>query len=160
MTLWIETAGHVGACGPEFDFSPADRLLIAGRALWFYAGKLAWPTALCHVYPRWKIVDTDITQWLYPVSAVALLAVLWLLRRRIGRGPLAATLIFAGVLAPVLGFFNIYYMRFSFVADHFQYHASVALIALAAAGMALVAARLGQSALLVSACAAARCWLG
>ncbi len=54
---------------------------------------------------------------------------------RIGRGPIAAVLIFAGVLVPVLGFFNVYFMQFSQVADHFQYHASLALIALAAAGV-------------------------
>ncbi len=51
---------------------------------------------------------------------------------RIGRGPLAAVLIFGGVLVPALGFFNVYPFRYSLVADHFQYHASLALFALAA----------------------------
>ena len=34
------------------------------------------------------------------------------------------------MLVPALGFFDVYPMRYSFVADHFQYHASPALIAL------------------------------
>jgi tetratricopeptide (TPR) repeat protein len=63
---------------------------------------------------------------------------LWLARRRIGRGPLVAVLGFAGTLVPALGFFDVYPFRYSFVADHFQYLASVPLIALAAAGLARV----------------------
>jgi tetratricopeptide (TPR) repeat protein len=42
-------------------------------------------------------------------------------------------LIFGGVLSPTLGFFDVYWFLYSFVADHFQYHACMALIALAAA---------------------------
>jgi len=45
-----------------------------------------------------------------------------------------AVLFFIGTLTPALGFFNVYPMRFSFVADHFQYLASLGLIVLAAAG--------------------------
>jgi tetratricopeptide (TPR) repeat protein len=40
---------------------------------------------------------------------------------------------FVAALLPVLGFFDIYYFRYSFVADHFQYLASVGIIALVAA---------------------------
>ncbi len=58
-------------------------------------------------------------------------------RNRLGRGPLVAVLFFAGTLVPALGFFNVYPMRYSFVADHFQYLASVGLLALLAAGFML-----------------------
>jgi tetratricopeptide (TPR) repeat protein len=58
---------------------------------------------------------------------------------------LAAVLIFSGVLAPALGFFDVYPFRFSFVADHFQYHAGIALLALAAAGLAPLLARAEQA---------------
>ena len=73
-----------------------------------------------------------------------MIAGLWFACRRIGRGPLAAALIFVGVLVPALGFFNVYPFRLSFVADHYQYHASIALIALAAAGVWLAVGRLPQ----------------
>jgi len=42
-------------------------------------------------------------------------------------------LYYVGTLAPALGFFNLYFSRYSFVADHFQYLASTGLIALGAA---------------------------
>ena len=67
-------------------------------------------------------------QWLYPVAWRCRLVCGS--RERIGRGPLAAVLIYVGVLMPTLGFLNVYFYIFSFVADHFQYHASPALIAL------------------------------
>ena len=117
---------QVGAHGPEFAFSVADRVLIAGRAVWFYAAKLAVPWPLSFVYPRWTIGAA--WQWAFPVGVVGVIAALWVLRRRLGRGPLAAALLFAGTLFPALGFADVYPMRYSFVADHFQYLASLALI--------------------------------
>jgi tetratricopeptide (TPR) repeat protein len=62
-----------------------------------------------------------------------LIVLLWRFRARIGRGPLAATLLFLAMLAPALGFVDFYPMRYSFVADHFQYLASLPALALAAA---------------------------
>ena len=53
-----------------------------------------------------------------------------MLRRRIGRGPVTAGLFFAGTLVPALGFVNVFPMRYSYVADHFQYLACVGPIVL------------------------------
>jgi len=53
-------------------------------------------------------------------------------QKRWGRGPLAAVLLFGGTLIPALGFVNVYPMRFSFVADHFQYLASIGILSLLA----------------------------
>jgi len=130
---------HVGAQGDEWSLTLMGRVLLAGRALWFYAGKLLWPDPLVFFYPRWDIRTDVWWQYLLPAAAVLLPVTLWLARHKIGRGPLAAVLIFGGVLAPVVGFVNVYYMQFAYVADHFQYHASIALIALAAAGATLAA---------------------
>src|SRR5262249_52489893 len=69
-------------------------------------------------------------QYLFVAAVVTSLASLWVMRNRIGRGPVAAVLIFCCVLAPALGFVNVYPMKYSFVADHFQYAAGMALIAL------------------------------
>ncbi|HVU87055.1 MAG TPA: tetratricopeptide repeat protein [Pirellulales bacterium] len=133
ITIWMETH-HVGAQGDDWSQPFLNRFLLAGRALWFYPSKLLWPHPLVFLYPRWKIDPQVWWQYLFPAAALALPIVLWLARGRIGRGPLAAVLIFAGVLFPSLGFFNIYYMRYAQVADHFQYHSCTALFALAAAG--------------------------
>jgi tetratricopeptide (TPR) repeat protein len=132
VTAWIERT-HVGASGTAWDLTPVDRVLIAGRAVWFYATKLAWPNPLIFIYPYWRIDASVWWQFLFPATAVALVVTLWISRSRLGRGPLVAVLFFGGTLVPALGFFNVYPMRYSFVADHFQYLASIGLIALAVA---------------------------
>ena len=134
QTAWLEKH-HVGASGAEWSFSIVERGLIAGRALWFYAGKLVWPVNLTFVYPRWQLDAGVWWQWLFPVAALAMVATLWFARKRIGRGLLAAVLFFAVTLFPALGFFDVYPFRYSFVADHFQYLASLGPLALAAAGI-------------------------
>ena len=67
----------------------------------------------------------------------------WRARHR-SRGPLAALLFFGGTLFPALGFINVYPFRYSFVADHFQYLASLGIITLVAAGATLLTGRLGR----------------
>jgi tetratricopeptide (TPR) repeat protein len=55
---------------------------------------------------------------------------------------LAGFLFFAGTLFPALGFFNVYPFLYSYVADHFQYLASLGVIVPLSAGLALAAKRL------------------
>ena len=128
----------------DFDFTFVERVLIAGRALWFYLGKLLWPTDLAVIYARWEIDPSSILAWLWPLAAVAAAALLWALRGRIGRGPLAGALFFAATLAPVLGVVNNTYMQWSFVADRYQYLASLGVIAVLAAAAAGAAERLPE----------------
>jgi hypothetical protein len=128
LTAVTETT-RLGATGAEFDYSLIERCLIAGRAAWFYAVKLLWPAELMTIYPRWQISGGDAWAYLYPVALLAALAGFALLRKRIGRGPMVAALLFVGTLLPALGFFNVASFRCSFVADHFLYHASPALLA-------------------------------
>ena len=112
----------------NLDYSLPERVLIASRALWFYAGKLAWPTDLAVIYPLWDISLGNLWAWLYLAAAAALAPVLWFMRHRIGRGPLAGALFFAVTLSPVLGFVNHDYMKYSFVADRFQYLAGIGVM--------------------------------
>ncbi len=132
FSSWVERR-FLGATGPEFELSLLQRLLVAGRAPWFYLGKLLWPANLMFIYPRWVVDPHSPAQFIYPIAAAALVAVLWSIRRPV-RGPLAAVLLFGGSLFPILGFFNVYAFLYSFVADHFQYLASLGIIALVAAG--------------------------
>jgi protein O-mannosyl-transferase len=140
LTVWIERV-HVGATGAAWNLSPLERVLIAGRAVWFYIGKLLWPHPLGFTYPRWNVDSHAAWQYGFPLALAGSFAVLWAVRRQIGRGPLAALLLFVGVLFPALGFFDVYPFLYSFVADHYQYHASMALFALAAAGATMTRAR-------------------
>jgi protein O-mannosyl-transferase len=134
FTAWVERSIG-GAQGAEFNFTLIERCLIAGRAVWFYLGKLFWPVELTFIYPRWHVSQAEAWQYVFPLAAMLLIVGLWCLRRR-WRGPLAAMLFFVGTLFPVLGFFNVYPFLFSFVADHFQYLASLGVITLTAAGIA------------------------
>ena len=126
FTAWVERT-FIGAQGAEFTLSPIQRLLVAARAVCFYAGKLIWPVNLTFSYPRWNIDPAVWWQYLYPLALLALVVALALLARR-RRGPLAVLLLFAGILFPALGFLNAFPFVYSFVADHFQYLASLALI--------------------------------
>jgi tetratricopeptide (TPR) repeat protein len=132
LAAWLEK-NHVGAHGPDFALNFPQRCLIAGRAFWFYLGKLFWPAQLCFVYPRWQPNPGVWWQWLYPVTAAGTILGLWLARKRIGRGPIAALLFFVGTSFPLLGFLNTYFMRYSFVCDHWVYLPSLGVLALVAA---------------------------
>jgi tetratricopeptide (TPR) repeat protein len=134
MTAWLERH-QVGAEGEDWSLTAVERFLVAGRAMWFYAWKLVYPGTLMFVYPRWSVSQGVWWQYLYPVGAAVVVLSLWLLGGRIGRGWLAGVLFFVGTLFPALGFLNVYPHRFSFVADHFQYLASLGLLVPAGVGL-------------------------
>ena len=140
ITAWWEL--QINQCvGPDFTLTFVERCLIAGRTVWFLLWKLIWPTKLTFIYPRWQIDSAAWRQYVFPLAAVGLLLVLWAIRRL--RAPLAALLFFGGTLFPVLGFFNLYTFKYSFVANHYQYLASLGIITLAAAGAATLLDRRG-----------------
>jgi tetratricopeptide (TPR) repeat protein len=127
FTTWVEKT-FIGAQGNDFALTLTQHILLAGRAIWFYAGKLIWPADLIFAYPRWSINPDDWRQYLFPVGVLIVGIALWLFARKQQRGPLAGFLFFVGTLFPVLGFQNVYPFRFSYVADHFQYLASLGII--------------------------------
>ena len=112
----------------SFDYSLTERTLIAARALWFYAGKLLWPTNLAVIYPHWDVRVADPLAWGYLIASVALGVALWCFRSQLGRGPLAGMLFFAVTLSPILGFVDHGYMLYAFVADRFQYLAGIGVM--------------------------------
>ena len=138
FTAWVERS-LIGAEGAAFDLAFLQRALLAGHVVWFYLGKLLWPVNLSFIYPRWTIDSSAVAQWLPLAGALAFTFVCWRLRHR-SRAPLAALLFFGGSLFPVLGFFNVYPFQYSFVADHFQYLASIGVIVFVASAIATVLA--------------------
>ncbi len=135
FTAWVER-NFVGAHGIAFQLSILQRCLIAARDFWFYLFKLLWPVKLTFIYPRWQISGAIWWQYLFPLTLILLLALIWRLGKK-NRGPLAAVLVFLGLLFPALGFINVYPFIYSFVADHFQYLACVGPLTLFAAGMTM-----------------------
>jgi protein O-mannosyl-transferase len=140
VTRWFENVG-IGYKSKILHFSLLDRCLIAGRAFWFQLSKLFWPSNLTFVYPRWDINAGVWWQYLFPIGVLALLGILWTLRRW-SRAPLAGVLIYILLLLPSLGFLNIYFFVYSFVADHWQYLACLGIITPCASGIVLLAERL------------------
>lgn len=135
-TAWVEST-LIGAQAAAYASSPIERMLIAGRVVWFYVGKLLWPANLTFIYPRWTVDATSPWQYAFPLAVLAAFVVLWRWRRRFP-GTFAAALIFGGTLFPVLGFLNVFPFIYSFVADHFQYLASIGVFTAVAAGVAVV----------------------
>jgi protein O-mannosyl-transferase len=140
LTAWVEHT-LIGANGADFELTFLQRGLVAGRVIWFYLGKLFWPTNLVFIYPRWHIDPAVWWQWLFPLATLGAMFGLWIVRGR-WRYPLACWLFFSGTLLPVLGFLNVYPFLFSYVADHFQYLASLGMIVLVAATLTIGIGRL------------------
>ena len=112
-----------------YGYSLLERTLIAARAVWFYVGKIFWPVDVGLIYPHWEVRVGDPLAWAGLTAAGGLIATLWLLRHRIGRGPLVGVLFFGVTLSPTLGFVDFHFMLFSFVADRFRYLAGTRALA-------------------------------
>ena len=136
-TAWLERT-VVAASGKEWSLSLPGRLVLAGEVVLFYSKKFLFPLDLSFFYERWTVDARAVAAWLPAVAALVALFLAWRFQGRIGRGPLAALLLFGGALFPAMGFFNVYAMRYSWVADHFAYQA----VAVAAASIACGAAAL------------------
>ena len=133
-TIW-EQKFHSHATGADWVQTPLQRILISADAIWFYLLKLIWPHPLIFIYPRW---DVDPSRWFAWIPLVALLVVATVLfiKRNTALRPVAfAFAYFVITLFPVLDFFDVYFFRYSFVSDHFQYLASMGPLALAGAGI-------------------------
>jgi tetratricopeptide (TPR) repeat protein len=132
LTVWWEKF-HQGTEGTVFNMSILARCLVASHALWFYLGKLIWPANLAFSYPRWTVSVNDPTAYLWLAATMLAAWLIWLGRRRTGRGPAVAGIFFATTLSPVLGFIMLYTFVYTFVADHYQYLACIGPLALAGA---------------------------
>ena len=133
LSHWTQKIEGTG--GPEWQHSWPERVIIAGKVVWFYLGKLAWPHPLIFIYPKWQIDASTVWSYL-PVLGIAIVLLLsWRNRQTWGSAVFFAFAYFLVALSPVLGLVNHYFLRYSFVGDHFQYLASMGLIALALAGL-------------------------
>lgn len=107
------------------------------RAAWnlcFYLQKALWPDNLTFIYPKTEL--TGLVAYLpLLVLALAGVALVYLWQRRRLLWPLAAFAYYGLALGPVLGIFGIYFMRYAYVADHWQYLALSAVLFAAVQGL-------------------------
>lgn len=138
LTLWWEQV-HLGLHPLAGELNFLERILIGCRALWFYLGKLVLPMNLSFSYPRWEMAATDPMSYVGFIACIMACALLWFARKKTGRNPIAAALFFVATLSPMLGLISLYTFFWTFVADHYQYMASMGMIALAAGAGATLA---------------------
>ncbi len=131
VNMWFQTHGTGEVIRTA---SIAQRLQGAGGVVWFYLYKSLLPIDLAFIYPQWQI-KADNLLWCMPMlAALAVTAVLWLYKNSWGRPLLFAWGFFCVAIVPVMGLTDVYFMKFSLVADHYQHIAIVGVVALASAG--------------------------
>lgn len=124
-----------------------SRAAIAGTGVIHYLTSIIWPLNLVPIYPRLAV---DPPQWWMFLAWPVILGGAWLMWRnrgaafppRWGRHALFAFGFFLLMLAPVLGFVDISYMRVAWVADHFIYVPMIGILAFLCAGAVLFFDRL------------------
>lgn len=133
VSIWWEK--HLGDYQEPFPiaFTPVERLLIASRAIWFYVGKLLLPANLTFSYPLWQINPDRVRQYVPVAACLVAVVLLWQWRNKVGRGALAGILFFVATLSPLLGLVVEGTFHYTYVADHYQYAASIGLIAVVVA---------------------------
>jgi tetratricopeptide (TPR) repeat protein len=133
VSIWTQKVR--GADDSSWMQTWPERIVTAGHAVWFYLGKLMWPYPLMIVYPRWEAEAGSALSYLPPLAVIVVWLFLWRRRESWLRPFFFAYSYFLVALVPVLGLVNNTFLRYSFVADHFQYLAAMGPLALAGAGV-------------------------
>jgi tetratricopeptide (TPR) repeat protein len=127
----------------HYFFGPKDsvtdsllvRLLAGSRAVWFYVGKAFAPVHLTMNYARWEMAASSTVSYLPALAILGAFGVFWFFRKSWGRSCLFGFGYFVIALAPTLGVFKMTFLKFSQVADHFQFLALPGVIAFVVGGV-------------------------
>jgi len=141
ITVWFQSHNAIASEMVRAD-SLWSRLAGAGWAVWFYLYKALLPVNLIFVYPKWQIDATKLLSYVPGLMVLAWAAVFLRFRKGWGKAWLFGLGYFVVMLLPVLGFRDIYFMRYSLVADHWQYFSIIGPIGLIAAGITWASDRL------------------
>jgi tetratricopeptide (TPR) repeat protein len=143
LSIWWERF-HQGARSDLFGVGIPERFLIASKALWFYAAKLVYPANLMFSYPHWDVRRHDLGSYVWPLACIVTILLVYGLRERFGRGLEISGIYYILTLAPLLGFVMESTFRYTFVADHYQYAATIGPCALVAAAVSTFLGRLSM----------------
>jgi tetratricopeptide (TPR) repeat protein len=138
VSVWFQTHVAIGHDVVRTD-NFGSRLAGTGWAVWFYLGKTLLPVNVIPIYPRWQIDPTQLLSYLPGLLLCAVFLVFWQYRRTWGKAVLFGLGYAVLMFLPVLGFLNIYFFRFSLVANHWQYFSIIGPVALVMAGFSLAA---------------------
>ena len=104
ITFCIGFQQHRAFGQSEHAASFSERILAGAWSLWSYLFKALVPLNLSVLYPKWAVHPASWLSYLPALGWAALLGLLWLGRKRLGRGWLFALVYFTVCLLPVLGF--------------------------------------------------------
>lgn len=124
---WYPRGSELPLSEQFVDLAWDGKLARAGVLLWFYLAKLLWPLPLSFVYGPWQLPREPLWASLPAAGWCLLLLVFYRFRSGLGSASYLGLGYFALALAPALGFFSIYYLRYSWAADHWQYLASIGI---------------------------------
>jgi tetratricopeptide (TPR) repeat protein len=132
VNLWFQARMP----GGTRDVTALQRVLGAGAVIWFYVAKALVPIRLAFMYPQWDIRADEVRWWLPLIAGVAFTAVLtWQRRQPFARALLLGWAFVCIALIPVMGFTDVYFMKYSLVADHYEYIAMIGVTTGVAAGL-------------------------
>lgn len=112
-----------------------QRPLVAGAVLLFYPYKMLVPINQSPIYRLWDPDLADIRWYLPLLLSAGFIALIIRYRHKLGPHFIWAALLYGVTQVPMLGFKNINYFQFAFVADHYFYHGSIALFLMLALGL-------------------------
>ncbi len=146
ILLWADYRVFSASAHTVVNLSWAERLELLGRAFWWYAAKLVWPTPLLAIYPKWSLGGSALA-WLPTLLLAALLvgALVASYRQGTPRAIAAAVLAYFFLHLPTLGIVPHSFMAHSFVADRYQYLPSAVFSTLVGAGLAWLRGKTSQS---------------
>jgi hypothetical protein len=126
VNIWFQTRGTQQIIR---NANIMERIVAAGAIVWFYLYKALLPIQLAFVYPQWNVAPRNVLWWLPLTGLLAVSMVLFRWRNRpTGRALLFAWTFYCVALVPVLGFVDVYFMKYSLVADHYQYVAIIGVV--------------------------------
>jgi tetratricopeptide (TPR) repeat protein len=128
LAIWTQQLE--GAADPQWKRSVPERLITAGNVVWFYLGKLIWPYPLMFVYPKWELNAEQVSSYLGLSAVCVLFLILFWNRHGRARPAFFAFSCFLIALLPVMGLVEHFFLRYSYVGDHFQYLSSAGIVGL------------------------------
>ena len=135
VTIYYQHGRAIGD-EPILVGSFASRLATAGLSVLWYLKLLVWPVHLLPIYPRWDVDPLKLWQFLPWLIIAGAGGWFWWKRASWGRHAIFAFGSFLLMMAPVLGFITMSYMRITWTADHFIYLPMICLAGWVAAGIA------------------------
>ena len=127
LTIYAQGHGAIRGAIVQTETFP-ERLAESAWAVWFYLWKTVFPINLMAIYPRWELQNVSLATLLPLFLLAGLFFFLWTKRKSWGRPPLLALGFFVVMLFPILGFFDMFFLTYSRVADQGQYVPLIGII--------------------------------